>query len=151
MPISADFMNMRGVSPFLRRSGAFFMRRTFGSDRLYRTIFSLYVQTLLCSGDSPLEFFIEGTRSRTAKSLHPRLGKGDLFFPSLKQTRRIVPLPPSSPLPQGCYQWWWSRTCVGFSLTFSWCQSASATRGRWRKSSLPESYWASPNHGSPPG
>lgn len=69
-----DFMSMRGVSSLLRRSGAFFLRRTFGSDKLYKAVFSLYVQTLLCSGDYPLEFFIEGTRSRTAKALHPRLG-----------------------------------------------------------------------------
>lgn len=71
----ADFMNMAGVSSLLRRSGAFFLRRTFGSDKLYKAVFTAYVQTLLCSGDSPIEFFIEGTRSRTAKSLHPKYGK----------------------------------------------------------------------------
>ncbi len=68
-------MSMRGVSPFLRRSGAFFLRRTFGSDRLYKTIFSEYVKAVLCSGDYPMEFFVEGTRSRSGKSLHPRLGE----------------------------------------------------------------------------
>lgn len=69
-----DFMNMAGISSLLRRSGAFFLRRTFGSDKLYKAVFTAYVQTLLCSGDSPIEFFIEGTRSRTAKSLHPKYG-----------------------------------------------------------------------------
>ncbi|KAL5463463.1 hypothetical protein EMCRGX_G032358 [Ephydatia muelleri] len=69
-----DFMSMAGVSGLLRRSGAFFLRRTFGSDKLYKAVFTAYVQTLLCSGDSPIEFFIEGTRSRTAKSLHPKYG-----------------------------------------------------------------------------
>ncbi len=68
-------MNMKGVTGFLRRSGAFFLRRTFGSDKLYKTVFSVYVQTLLCRGVLPMEFFIEGTRSRTAKSLHPKLGR----------------------------------------------------------------------------
>lgn len=72
----ADFMSMWGVSPFLRRSGAFFLRRTFGSDGLYKAVFSEYVKAVLCSGDYPMEFFVEGTRSRSGKSLHPRLGKG---------------------------------------------------------------------------
>jgi glycerone phosphate O-acyltransferase len=73
--LAIDFMSMWGVSPFLRRSGAFFLRRTFGSDRLYKAVFSEYVKAVLYSGDSPMEFFVEGTRSRTGKSLHPRLGE----------------------------------------------------------------------------
>lgn len=72
---STDFMSMRGISPLLRRSGGFFLRRTFGSDKLYKAVFSEYVKTVLCSGDYPMEFFVEGTRSRSGKSLHPRLGK----------------------------------------------------------------------------
>ena len=71
-----DFMEMAGVSAFLRRSGAFFMRRTFGSDQLYWSVFTEYVQQHLTRGYAPVEFFIEGTRSRTAKSLHPKLGTG---------------------------------------------------------------------------
>ena len=72
-------MNMKGITGFLRRSGAFFLRRTFGSDKLYKTVFSVYVQTLLCRGVLPMEFFIEGTRSRTAKMLHPKLGTAELL------------------------------------------------------------------------
>lgn len=68
-------MSMRGISPLLRRSGGFFLRRTFGSDKLYKAVFSEYVKAVLCSGDYPMEFFVEGTRSRNGKSLHPRLGK----------------------------------------------------------------------------
>ena len=70
-----DFMEMAVVSSFLRRSGAFFMRRTFGSDLLYWSVFSEYVQQHLSTGYAPVEFFIEGTRSRTAKSYHPKLGE----------------------------------------------------------------------------
>lgn len=73
-------MNMKFVSCLLRRAGAFFMRRTFGSDQLYKLLFTLYIQTVLCSCDTPIEFFIEGTRSRTAKSLHPKLGKYKLYY-----------------------------------------------------------------------
>ena len=72
-------MSMKGVSPLLRRSGAFFLRRTFGSDKLYKAVFSEYVKTVLYSGDCPMEFFVEGTRSRSGKSLHPRLGM--LYLP----------------------------------------------------------------------
>lgn len=74
-------MKMKLVSSLLRQSGAFFMRRTFGTDCLYKAVFSEYVKTVLCSNDAPLEFFIEGTRSRTAKTLHPKLGN----FISLSQ------------------------------------------------------------------
>ena len=82
-----DFMKMKLVSGLLRQSGAFFMRRTFGADRLYKTVFTEYVKTVLCSNDAPLEFFIEGTRSRTAKTLHPKLG--DLNIDLLERLRYI--------------------------------------------------------------
>jgi glycerone phosphate O-acyltransferase len=59
----------------LRDCCAFFMRRSFGSDKLYWTVFSEYVQKLVIDGEAPVEFFIEGTRSRTAKSLMPKFGK----------------------------------------------------------------------------
>ena len=72
---SLDFMDMKVVGSLLRRSGAFFLRRTFGSDQLYKLIFTLYTQSLMGSNMAPVEFFIEGTRSRTAKSLHPKLGQ----------------------------------------------------------------------------
>ena len=86
-----DFMHMSVVSSFLRRSGGFFLRRTFGSDQLYKVVFSLYVQVLLSSGDAPMEFFVEGTRSRTAKSLHPKLGRVTDF-----NTCSITSISPSS-------------------------------------------------------
>lgn len=55
-------------------SGAFFMRRSFAEDPLYWACFSEYVQETVGNGDQPLEFFIEGTRSRTGKCLHPKVG-----------------------------------------------------------------------------
>mmetsp|Transcript_7225 Transcript_7225/g.30754 ORF Transcript_7225/g.30754 Transcript_7225/m.30754 type:complete len:1117 (+) Transcript_7225:69-3419(+) len=68
-----DFLNMFFVSWMFRQSGAFFMRRSFGSDNVYRSIFTEYVQQVVSLGH-PLEFFIEGTRSRTGKTLPPKLG-----------------------------------------------------------------------------
>ena len=62
------------LSNVIRHTGAFFIRRSFGSDELYWAIFHQYVQEHLHNGDCPLEFFVEGTRSRTSKSLQPKQG-----------------------------------------------------------------------------
>ncbi|XP_061668133.1 dihydroxyacetone phosphate acyltransferase isoform X2 [Syngnathoides biaculeatus] len=69
-----DFMGMKFVGEMLRMSGAFFIRRSFGGDKLYWAVFSEYVKTIVKNGYAPVEFFLEGTRSRTAKSLTPKLG-----------------------------------------------------------------------------
>ncbi|XP_005491172.4 dihydroxyacetone phosphate acyltransferase isoform X2 [Zonotrichia albicollis] len=69
-----DFLGMKIVGELLRRAGAFFMRRSFGGNRLYWAVFAEYVKTMLRSGYAPIEFFLEGTRSRTAKTLTPKFG-----------------------------------------------------------------------------
>lgn len=69
-----DFLGMKIIGELLRMSGAFFMRRTFGGDKLYWAVFSEYVKTMLRNGYAPVEFFLEGTRSRSAKTLTPKLG-----------------------------------------------------------------------------
>ena len=56
-----------------RRSGAFFMRRSFKGNPLYGEVFSKYLKVLLREG-LPLEFFIEGGRSRTGKMIMPKYG-----------------------------------------------------------------------------
>jgi len=55
-----------------RRAGAFFMRRSF-DDPLYKEVFRAYVGYLIHAGFTQ-EFFIEGGRSRTGKTMAPRLG-----------------------------------------------------------------------------
>lgn len=75
---AADFMNMRVVRTLFRNSGAFYMRRSFMSDPLYWVVFTEYLQNQLQYGDQPLEFFLEGTRSRTGKFLEPKLGRCSL-------------------------------------------------------------------------
>lgn len=55
-----------------RHAGAFFLRRSF-EDPLYKEIFRSYVAYLVREGFTQ-EFFIEGGRSRTGRSLAPRLG-----------------------------------------------------------------------------
>uniref|UniRef100_A0A914P6E9 Phospholipid/glycerol acyltransferase domain-containing protein n=1 Tax=Panagrolaimus davidi TaxID=227884 RepID=A0A914P6E9_9BILA len=70
----SDFQQSYFLGEALRRCGAFFIRRSFGDDAFYWAIFSEYIQTHLIHADRPLEFFVEGTRSRTGKSLHPKYG-----------------------------------------------------------------------------
>ena len=69
-----DFMSMAVVGDMLRGAGAFFIRRSFVDDVLYWAIFQEYVQILIKEDLSPMEFFLEGTRSRSGKSLPPKLG-----------------------------------------------------------------------------
>jgi glycerol-3-phosphate O-acyltransferase len=64
-----------GFGPFgfiFRRAGAFFLRKSF-DDPLYKEVFRRYVNWLVKEGFTQ-EFFIEGGRSRTGKTLPPRLG-----------------------------------------------------------------------------
>uniref|UniRef100_A0A8C2ZF29 Glyceronephosphate O-acyltransferase 2 n=1 Tax=Cyclopterus lumpus TaxID=8103 RepID=A0A8C2ZF29_CYCLU len=65
---------MKIVGAIIRRSGAFFIRRAIGSDKLYWAVMSEYVRTIIKTGFAPLEFYVEGLRSRTLKSLMPKLG-----------------------------------------------------------------------------
>ncbi|KAF5304886.1 hypothetical protein FQR65_LT00770 [Abscondita terminalis] len=69
-----DFHSMWGMGKMLRDTGAFFMRRSFNNDSLYWDTFRQYIYQLITEGDLPMEFFIEGTRSRTGKSLTPKFG-----------------------------------------------------------------------------
>ncbi|KAK6297877.1 hypothetical protein J4Q44_G00324600 [Coregonus suidteri] len=67
-------MDMKMVGEILRRSGAFFIRRAIGSDKLYWAVLSEYVKNIVRTGYAPVEFYVEGFRSRTLKSLTPKLG-----------------------------------------------------------------------------
>ncbi len=61
------------IGPIFRRSGAFFLRRSFRGNDLYGEAFAKYMAILLQEG-LPLEFFIEGGRSRTGKMVMPKYG-----------------------------------------------------------------------------
>ncbi len=66
-------LNMPFVGPILRRGGAFFLRRSFKGNRLYAAVFDAYLDQILQRGYS-VEYFVEGTRSRTGRLLSPRGG-----------------------------------------------------------------------------
>lgn len=61
------------LGPFLRRCGAFFLRRSFKGDKLYTAVFKAYLKKIVHDGLHH-EFFPEGGRSRTGKLLQPKLG-----------------------------------------------------------------------------
>jgi glycerol-3-phosphate O-acyltransferase len=66
-------LNMPVIGALLRRGGAFFMRRTFKGNPLYTAVFNEYLHTLFTKG-FPVEYFVEGGRSRTGRMLQPKTG-----------------------------------------------------------------------------
>jgi glycerol-3-phosphate O-acyltransferase len=66
-------MNFLPVGPLVRRSGVFFIRRTFRDDPLYKLVLRHYVGYLIEKRFS-LEWYVEGGRSRSGKLLPPRFG-----------------------------------------------------------------------------
>ncbi|WP_413700674.1 1-acyl-sn-glycerol-3-phosphate acyltransferase [Psychromonas sp. KJ10-10] len=56
-------LNFFPAGPVFRRSGAFFLRRTFKDSPLYGAVFNAYFAMLFKQG-YPIEFFTEGGRSR---------------------------------------------------------------------------------------
>ena len=66
-------LNMPVIGHFLRKGGAFFLRRSFRGDSLYPVVFMNYLGLMMARGHS-LEYFIEGGRSRTGRLLPPKTG-----------------------------------------------------------------------------
>jgi glycerol-3-phosphate O-acyltransferase len=67
-----------------RKCGAFFTRRKFAGNKLYRSAFKAYLKLLLKEGYCQ-EFFIEGGRSRTGKLLRPRTGMLTMLAEGLRE------------------------------------------------------------------
>lgn len=61
------------LGTIFRGCGAFFLKRSFRGEPIYTAVFRSYIAYLLQVGTS-IEFFLEGTRSRTGKLLMPRFG-----------------------------------------------------------------------------
>jgi len=66
-------LNLPVLGHFLRMGGAFFLRRSFRSQKLYSAVFYEYLSRILSNGTS-IEYFVEGTRSRTGRLLSPKGG-----------------------------------------------------------------------------
>ncbi|MCP4711500.1 MAG: glycerol-3-phosphate 1-O-acyltransferase PlsB, partial [Planctomycetes bacterium] len=70
---SGNNLNMPIIGRILRGGGAFFIRRSFKDNPLYGAVMRAYVEQLIELG-VPIEYFIEGGRSRTGRLLKPKLG-----------------------------------------------------------------------------
>ncbi|HVO29419.1 MAG TPA: 1-acyl-sn-glycerol-3-phosphate acyltransferase, partial [bacterium] len=66
-------MNFFPVGPLFRRTGVFFIRRSFKDNPLYKYVLRQYVDFLVEKRFS-MEWYIEGGRSRSGKLLPPRFG-----------------------------------------------------------------------------
>lgn len=66
-------LNLPIVGRFLRKGGAFFIRRSFRGNALYTVVFMKYLAAIMARGHS-IEYFIEGGRSRTGRLLQPKTG-----------------------------------------------------------------------------
>ena len=80
-------LNIPVVGSILRRGGAFFLRRTFSGNRLYAAVFHSYLKALQTRG-YPLEYFIEGGRSRTGRLLAPKVGMINMTLRAFAQDPR---------------------------------------------------------------
>ncbi|MCC7461175.1 MAG: glycerol-3-phosphate 1-O-acyltransferase PlsB [Gammaproteobacteria bacterium] len=66
-------LNLPVVGRFLRKGGAFYVRRSFRGSSLYTVVFMQYLAAIMARGHS-IEYFIEGGRSRTGRLLAPMTG-----------------------------------------------------------------------------
>ena len=66
-------LNLPVVGPLLRKGGTFFMRRSFRGSPLYTAVFMKYLGAMMARGH-PIQYFIEGGRSRTGRLLDPKTG-----------------------------------------------------------------------------
>ena len=73
------------VGYFARNLGAFFIRRAIGGNALYGEALAKYVKTLLAEG-FPIEFFIEGGRSRTGKMVMPKYGLFSMVMQAYRES-----------------------------------------------------------------
>jgi len=87
-------LNLPVIGHFLRKGGAFFLRRSFKGDALYAAVFAQYLGFMMARGH-PLEYFIEGGRSRTGRLLPPRTGMLSMTVRSYLRDpkRRVVFMP----------------------------------------------------------
>ncbi len=66
-------MNFFPIGPIVRRSGVFFIRRSFKDNPVYKYVLQAYIDYLI-EKRFPLEWYLEGGRSRSGKLLPPRFG-----------------------------------------------------------------------------
>lgn len=92
---AGDNLSFWPLGPVFRGAGAYFIRRSFGDDELYKLVFRSYLGFLIREGYTQ-EFFIEGGRSRTGKLLTAKLGIlsaiVDAFLRGVRRDLYLVPV-----------------------------------------------------------
>jgi glycerol-3-phosphate O-acyltransferase len=84
-------LNVFPMGQLFGRAGAFFIRRSFTSDQLYKVTFEAYVFYLL-ETNQVVEFFFEGGRTRTGKLLKPKYGLFQMLLEAHAQIHDSKPL-----------------------------------------------------------
>jgi len=84
-------LNVFPMGQFFGKAGAFFIRRSFTSDHLYKMTFEAYIYYLLKT-NQVVEFFFEGGRTRTGKLLKPKYGLFQMLLESHAQLKDSKPL-----------------------------------------------------------
>jgi glycerol-3-phosphate O-acyltransferase len=79
-------LNVFPLGQFFGKAGAFFIRRSFTSDHLYKVTFEAYIYYLLKTGQV-VEFFFEGGRTRTGKLLKPKYGLFQMLLEAHSQIK----------------------------------------------------------------
>lgn len=120
---SGDNLNLPVLGRLLRQCGAFFIRRSFRDDDLYRSVITHYIRLILLRGH-PLEFFLEGSRSRTGFLMPPRFGM-------LQVTLSAARAPPARPIALVPVRYGYDRILDGESFARE-LSGASKQRESWR-------------------
>ncbi|MGD0022734.1 MAG: 1-acyl-sn-glycerol-3-phosphate acyltransferase, partial [Smithellaceae bacterium] len=80
---AGDNLSFFPMGYIFRRSTAFFLRRSFRGNEIYAEALAKYIGIMLREG-LPLEFFIEGGRSRTGKMVMPKYGLLSMVIQALQ-------------------------------------------------------------------
>ncbi|MDC1175134.1 1-acyl-sn-glycerol-3-phosphate acyltransferase [Bacteriovoracaceae bacterium] len=83
-------LNIFPIGKLFRKSGCFFIRRSFQNDITYKLTLEAYLYYLL-KEKKPIEFFFEGGRSRTGKLLPPRYGLYGMLLDAYQQLKEEEP------------------------------------------------------------
>jgi glycerol-3-phosphate O-acyltransferase len=87
---AGDNLDVPVLGPLLRGAVAFFIRRSFRGNALYTAVLREYMHTLI-TRKTPIEYFIEGGRSRSGRLLPPKMGMIAMTVHSqLRQTTKPV-------------------------------------------------------------
>lgn len=70
---AGDNLDVPVLGPLLRSAVAFYIRRSFRGNALYTAVLREYMHTLI-TRNTPIEYFVEGGRSRSGRLLPPKMG-----------------------------------------------------------------------------